>query len=68
MAKFAPWLKFEPMESKKAFRYGNPNSSADFNNRNRIKLAVRKKIRNLRRCKYVGRRISTYEVDDETTV
>ena len=31
VAKFAPWLKFEPMESRKAFRYGKPNSSADFN-------------------------------------
>lgn len=28
VAKLAPWLKFEPMESKKAFRYGKPNSSA----------------------------------------
>ena len=28
VAKLAPWLKFEPTESRNALRYGNPRLSA----------------------------------------
>lgn len=28
VAKLAPWLKFEPSESRKALRFGNPKLSA----------------------------------------
>lgn len=27
-AKFAPWLKFDPTESRYALKYGSPNLSA----------------------------------------